>query len=47
MVKWVDKNVVQLVSNFVGIESMTSIERWCKKRKEKERYSLSTNNKTV
>ena len=47
VIKWIDNNVVQLVSNFVGIESMTSIERWCKKRKEKERYSLSTNSKTV
>ena len=27
VVKWVDNNVVQLVSNFVGIEPMTSIER--------------------
>ena len=34
MVKWVDNNVVQLISNFVGIEPMTSIERWCKKEKK-------------
>ena len=34
MVKWVDNNVVQLVSNFVGIKPMTSIERWCKKEKK-------------
>ena len=32
VVKWVDNNVVQLISNFVGIEPMTSIERWCKKK---------------
>ena len=45
VVKWIDNNVVQLISNFVGIEPMTSIERWCKK--EKKRYSLSTNSKAV
>ena len=42
VVKWADNNVVQLVSNFGWIEPMTSIER-----KEKERYSQSTNSKTV
>ena len=36
VVKWVDNNVVQLVSNFVGIEPMTSIERWCEKEKKRE-----------
>ena len=35
VVKWVD-NVVQLISNFVGIEPMTSIERWCKKEKKRK-----------
>ena len=45
VVKWVDNNVVQPVYNFVGIESMTSIERSGKK--EKERYSLSTNSPAV
>ena len=36
MVKWVGNNVVQLVSNFVEIEPMTSIERWCKKENERK-----------
>ena len=36
LVKWVDNNVVKLVSNFVGIEPVTSIERWCKKEKNKK-----------
>ena len=36
VVKWVDNNVVQLISNFVGIEPMTSIERWCKKEKKRK-----------
>ena len=45
VVKWVDNNVVQPVSDFVGIERMISIQRWGKK--EKERYSLSTNSKAV
>ena len=35
MVEWVD-NVVQVVSNFVGIEPMTSTERWCKKEKKRK-----------
>ena len=30
MVKWVDNIVVQLVSNFCGIEPMSKILRWCK-----------------
>ena len=33
MVKWVDNSVVQLVSNFCGIEPMSKILRWCKKDK--------------
>ena len=36
VVKWADNNVVQLVSNFAGIEPMTSIERWCKKEKKRK-----------
>ena len=36
VVKWVDNNVVQLISNFVGIEPMISIERWCKKEKKRK-----------
>ena len=36
VVKWVDNNVVKPVSNFVGIEPVTSIERWCKKEKNKK-----------
>ena len=36
VVKWVDNNVVQLVSNFIGIEPMTSIERWCEKETKRE-----------
>ena len=36
VVKWVDNNVVKLVSNFVGIEPTTSIERWCKKGKKRK-----------
>ena len=32
IVIWVDNSIVQLVSNFVGIEPMTTIERWCKNR---------------
>ena len=52
VVKLVDNNVVQFVSNFIGIEPMTSIERRCKKverrcEKKKEKYSLSANSKAV
>ena len=36
MVKWVDSNFVQLLSNFAGIESITSIERWCKIEKKRK-----------
>ena len=36
VVKWVDNNVVQRISNFVGIEPMTSVERWCKKEKKRK-----------
>ena len=36
VVKWVDSNFLQLVSNFAGIESITSIERWCKKEKKRK-----------
>ena len=36
VVKLVDNNVVQFVSNFIGIEPMTSIERRCKKEKKKK-----------
>ena len=36
VVKWVDNNVVKPVSNFVGIEPVTSIERRCKKEKNKK-----------
>ena len=36
VVKWVNNNVVQLISNFVGIEPMTSIERSCKKEKKRK-----------
>ena len=33
IVKWVDNSVVQLTSNFIGIEPMSEITRWCKKEK--------------
>ena len=36
VVKWVDNNVAQLISNFAGIEPMASIERWCKKEKKRK-----------
>ena len=32
-VKWVDNSVVNLSSNFVGIEPMSKVERWCSKEK--------------
>ena len=35
VVKWVDNNVVQLVSNFTGIEPMTSIKKDGVKKKKK------------
>ena len=34
VVMWVDNSVVQLVSNYAGIEPMSEISRWCKKDKE-------------
>ena len=33
IVKLVDNSVVQLASNFIGIEPMSEIQRWCKKEK--------------
>lgn len=36
IVKWVDNSVVQMVSNFVGINPMSTIERWCKQSKAKK-----------
>ena len=33
VVKWVDNSIVQLVSNYVGINPMSTINRWCKKEK--------------
>ena len=33
MVEWVDNSVVQLISNFCGIKSMSKISGWCKKDK--------------
>ena len=32
-VKWVDNSVVNLVSNFVGVEPIRELERWCGKEK--------------
>ena len=36
VVKWIENNVAQIVSNFVGIEPITSIERWYKKEKKRK-----------
>ena len=32
-VKWVDNRVVNLASNFVGVEPIEGLERWCEKEK--------------
>lgn len=42
IVKWVDNSVVQLASNFVGVEPMGMIERW--ERVPKERKSIECPN---
>ena len=34
IVKWVDNSVVQLASNYVGVEPVGSIDRWCQSAKE-------------
>ena len=36
LVKWVDNSVVQLASNFVGVQPMGQIERWVKSTKERK-----------
>ena len=36
IVKWIDNSVVQLISNFVGIEPMSEITRWCKTEKARK-----------
>ena len=35
IVQWLDNSVIQLCSNFVGIQPMETIERWEKKDKAK------------
>ena len=39
VVKWVDNKIVELTSNFVGINPTTTVKRWCKK--EKKRINVS------
>ena len=34
--KWYDNNAVHLASNFVGVEPMSSMERWCPTEKERK-----------
>ena len=36
IVQWLDNSVIQLCSNFVGIQPMETIERWEKKDKARK-----------
>ena len=38
IVKWLDNNVVQLTSSYVGIEPMDQIERWDKTAVERKNF---------
>jgi hypothetical protein len=37
VVKWLDNNAVHVVSNFVGVEPLGSVERWCPEDKKKKK----------
>ncbi|CAB4043729.1 Hypothetical predicted protein, partial [Paramuricea clavata] len=37
VVKWLDNNAVHVASNFVGVEPLGSVERWCPEDKKKKK----------
>ena len=43
IVKWLDNNVVQLCSNFVGVCPMETIEQWVRKRSSQGKNTMPPN----
>ena len=38
--KWLDNKPVHIASNFVGVEPMGSVERWCQKAKKERKFNV-------